>query len=172
MAKAERIIRWAAVSTSLGPLLVAASAKGICRISFGEGKAELGRHFPDATLIEGGTHIESLAKAVVEAVESPQAGRDLPLDLAGTPFQQAVWEALRAIPAGETRSYAQIAAAAGKPRAVRAAGSANGANPVAVLVPCHRVVRGDGSLGGYAYGTEIKRALLEREGARLGAGQG
>ena len=85
------------------------------------------------------------------------------LDVKGTAFQEACWRELQRIPPGETRSYAQIAAAAGNPRAVRAAGSANGANNVAVLIPCHRVIRSDGSLGGYAYGLEIKRKLLEKE---------
>jgi AraC family transcriptional regulator of adaptative response/methylated-DNA-[protein]-cysteine methyltransferase len=87
----------------------------------------------------------------------------IPLDVQGTAFQEAVWQELRRIPPGETRSYSEIAAAVGKPNAVRAAGSANGANNVAVLIPCHRVVRSDGSLGGYAYGLEIKQLLLDRE---------
>jgi AraC family transcriptional regulator of adaptative response/methylated-DNA-[protein]-cysteine methyltransferase len=85
----------------------------------------------------------------------------------GTAFQEAVWRELRRIPPGETRSYAELAAAAGNPKAVRAAGSANGANNVAVLIPCHRVIRTGGNLGGYAYGLEIKRKLLEKEGVRL-----
>ena len=103
------------------------------------------------------------------AVREPLAIHDLPLDVAGTAFQQAVWQELRRIPPGETRSYAQIAAAVGKPGAVRAAGSANGANHVAVLIPCHRVVRSDGSLGGYAGGLERKRRLLAAEGHRPAA---
>ena len=101
--------------------------------------------------------------AVVAAVEAPGDAAHIPLDVKGTAFQEAVWCELRKIPPGETRSYAQIAAAAGNPNAVRAAGSANGANNVAVLIPCHRVIRSDGSLGGYAYGIGIKRELLERE---------
>jgi AraC family transcriptional regulator of adaptative response/methylated-DNA-[protein]-cysteine methyltransferase len=102
---------------------------------------------------------------VVAAVEAPGSDPAIPLDVQGTAFQEAVWAALRQIPPGETRSYAQIAAAVGKPGAVRAAGSANGANQVAVLIPCHRVIRGDGSPGGYAYGLEIKQELLRRERA-------
>ena len=90
---------------------------------------------------------------------------DLPLDIAGTAFQQAVWQELMRIPPGETRTYAQIAAAVGKPNAVRAAGTANGQNRVAVLIPCHRVIRSDGGLGGYAYGLSRKEALLSRESA-------
>jgi AraC family transcriptional regulator of adaptative response/methylated-DNA-[protein]-cysteine methyltransferase len=91
---------------------------------------------------------------------------DLPLDVGGTAFQQAVWNELKRIPAGETRTYTDIAAAVGRPNAVRAAGSANGANNVAVLIPCHRVIRSDGSLGGYAYGLERKQALLDKERAQ------
>jgi AraC family transcriptional regulator of adaptative response/methylated-DNA-[protein]-cysteine methyltransferase len=107
-----------------------------------------------------------LLAAAVAAVDQPGRMTNLPLDVAGTAFQQAVWAELMRIPPGETRSYAQIAAAVGRPGAVRAAGSANGANQVAVLIPCHRVVRSDGSLGGYAYGLERKAALLAREGTR------
>lgn len=156
-------IRWAQVQTSLGPMLVAATDKGVCRLAFGEGRAELAARFPKANLAEGGADFTALADRVIAAVERPGNQPDIPLDVQGTAFQQRVWQALREIPPGETRTYAEIAAAAGNPRAVRAAGSANGANPVAVLVPCHRVVRSDGSLGGYAYGPEIKRELLRRE---------
>ena len=105
----------------------------------------------------------SLGSMLVAAVEAPGDFSHIPLDVKGTAFQEAVWRELQKIPAGETRTYAQLAAAVGKPRAVRAAGSANGANNVAVLIPCHRVVRSDGSLGGYAYGLPIKRELLKRE---------
>ena len=156
-------IRWAVVETTLAPMLVAASAKGVCRLAFGEGREELAAIFPKAELVEGGSEFGALLERVVAAVEAPGTGTDIPLDVRGTAFQEAVWRELRKIPAGETRSYAEIAAAAGKPKAVRAAGGANGANNVAVLIPCHRVVRADGSIGGYAYGLEIKRKLLERE---------
>jgi AraC family transcriptional regulator of adaptative response/methylated-DNA-[protein]-cysteine methyltransferase len=156
-------IRWAVVETSLGPMLVAATGKGVCRLSFAEGRDELAARFPNAALAEGGADFADLLKRVVDAVERPGTGGEIPLDVAGTAFQQAVWRELRRIPPGETRSYAEIAAAAGNPRAVRAAGSANGANNVAVLIPCHRVVRSDGSIGGYAYGEAIKRELLRRE---------
>jgi len=104
-----------------------------------------------------------LLDQVVAQVERPGDSSAIPLDVQGTAFQEAVWRELRRIPAGETRSYAEIAAAVGKPGAVRAAGSANGANNVAVLIPCHRVIRSDGTLGGYAYGLDIKRELLRRE---------
>ena len=156
-------IRWAVVPTTLGRMLVAATAKGVCRLSFEEGEEALRVRFPNAELRKGGEDFAAMVEAVVAAVEAPGLPNSVPLDVRGTAFQEAVWRELRAIPPGETRSYAQIAAAAGNPRAVRAAGSANGANAVAVLVPCHRVIRSDGSLGGYAYGLEIKRKLLARE---------
>lgn len=156
-------IRWVVVSTSLGPMLVAATQKGICRLSFNEGQEALARRFPHAVLEEGHDGFGNLLTEVVAAVERPGDSTRIPLDVQGTAFQEAVWEELRRIPPGETRSYAEIAAAIGRPGAVRAAGSANGANNVAVLIPCHRVVRSDGSLGGYAYGLDIKRELLARE---------
>src|SRR5690606_33537521 len=136
----------------------------VCRLAFGEGQEALRMRFPNAQLVEGGSDFEALAKRVVEAVERPgMGGADIPLDVKGTAFQERIWQELRRIPPGETRSYAELAAAAGHRNAVRAAGSANGANSVAVLIPCHRVVRSDGSLGGYAYGEAIKRELLARE---------
>ena len=156
-------IHWAVVTTTLGEMLVAATEKGICRLSFNEDETELRRRFPQAELVKGGAEFARLLQRVVDAVERPGTGRDIPIDVQGTAFQQAVWKALRDIPPGETRSYAEIAAAVGKPKAVRAAGSANGANNVAVLIPCHRVIRTDGSLGGYAYGLAIKEELLKRE---------
>jgi len=157
------VIRWRVVETSLGAMLVAATDKGVCRLSFHEGPEELARRFPNAELAEGGEEFGGLLADVIAAVEQPGDSRSIPLDVQGTAFQEAVWAELRKIPAGETRSYGEIAAAIGKPGAVRAAGSANGANNVAVLIPCHRVIRSDGSLGGYAYGEDIKRELLERE---------
>ena len=156
-------IRWSIVATSLGKMLVAASHKGVCRLSFNENGEALASRFPHAELVEGGDAFAALLADVIASVENPCAMREIPLDVQGTAFQEAVWQALRAIPPGETRSYAQIAAAVGKPGAVRAAGSANGANNVAVLIPCHRVIRSDGSLGGYAYGLAIKQELLARE---------
>jgi AraC family transcriptional regulator of adaptative response/methylated-DNA-[protein]-cysteine methyltransferase len=157
-------IRWTVVPSKLGPMLVAATPKGICRLTFDEGEEALRRIFPRATLIEDDGGMADLVAGALAAVERPATMPDLPLDVAGTAFQEAVWQELRKIPPGETRSYAQIAAAVGKPGAVRAAGSANGANHVAVLIPCHRVVRSDGTLGGYAGGTDRKRKLLEAEG--------
>lgn len=156
-------IRWAAVATSLGDMLVAATPRGVCRLSFREGREELVARFPRAELVEGDERFAALLADVVGAVERPGHSQAIPLDVQGTAFQEAVWRELQRIPAGETRTYAQIAAAVGKPGAVRAAGSANGANNVAVLIPCHRVIRSDGTLGGYAYGETIKRELLRRE---------
>ena len=157
-------IRFAVVDSSLGPMLVAATDKGLCRISFDEGEAELRTRFPEAAILPPDGDFEGLVRQVVALVDRPACGGiDLPTDVRGTAFQQAVWAALRAIPPGETRSYAQIAAAAGRPAAVRAAGSACGDNDLAVLIPCHRVLRSDGGLGGYAYGLERKKALLARE---------
>lgn len=156
-------IRWTVAATALGPLLIAATDRGLCRVAFDEDATALARRFPAATIEEGGAALADLAATVVAQVETP--GRDLvlPVDVRGTAFQEAVWRALRAIPPGETRTYAELAAAAGNPRAVRAAGTACGANHLAVVVPCHRAKRTDGSLGGYAYGLDRKRALLGRE---------
>lgn len=159
-------IRWAVMETSLGPMLVAATDKGVCRLSFNEGPDVLERRFPNAELVEGGSAFQTLLGEVVVAVEAPGDFAHIPLDVKGTAFQEAVWQELRRIPAGETRTYAQLAAAIGRPKAVRAAGSANGANNVAVLIPCHRVIATGGGLGGYAYGLEIKRALLGKEGVQ------
>jgi AraC family transcriptional regulator of adaptative response/methylated-DNA-[protein]-cysteine methyltransferase len=158
-------IRWTVVDTSLGRMLVAATDKGLCRVSFDEDGLDLAKHFPAAEIVEGGTALAALAARVVAEVETPGRDRDLPLDVQGTAFQEAVWQALKDIPAGETRSYAEVAAAAGSPGAVRAAGTACGSNHVPVIIPCHRVLRSDGSLGGYAYGLDRKKALLKREGA-------
>jgi len=159
-------IRWACAKTDLGTMLVAATAKGICRLSFDEDEAALRRRFPKAEIAPGGAAMADLVRRTVAAVNAPEKPHDLPLDVQGTAFQEAVWRELSRIPAGETRTYAQIAAAVGRPAAVRAAGSANGANNVAILIPCHRVIRTDGSPGGYAYGLERKAVLLAKEGRK------
>lgn len=156
-------IQWAIADTELGKMLLAATDKGICRLSFDEDESELARRFPHANIVPGGADFDALLNQAIAAVEHPEAMPKLPLDVGGTAFQRAVWDELQRIPAGETRTYADIAAAVGKPKAVRAAGTANGANNVAVLIPCHRVIRTDGSLGGYAYGLERKQALLDAE---------
>jgi len=157
-------IRWTLADTSLGDMLIAATDKGLCRVSFDEGEAALRARFPQAEIVPGGAALADLAAQVVASVESPERDQDLPLDVQGTAFQEAIWQALRAIPLGETRTYAELAAAAGNPKAVRAAGSACGANPVSIIVPCHRAQRSDGTLGGYAYGIDRKVALRTREG--------
>ncbi len=156
-------IRYVVTDSPLGPLLVAATARGICRLSFDEDESALKRRFPMADIRPDDGTIADWVKGALTAIERPADAPELPLDVRGTAFQEAVWRELRKIPSGETRSYAEIAAAVGKPSAVRAAGSANGANPIAVLIPCHRVVRSDGSLGGYAYGLARKRRLLAAE---------
>jgi AraC family transcriptional regulator of adaptative response/methylated-DNA-[protein]-cysteine methyltransferase len=163
-------IRWALVPTNLGPMLVAATERGVCRLSFDEDEAGLRERFPHAELRQGGGDFAALLGQVIAAVEQPGDSRHIPLDVRGTAFQEAVWQELRRIPPGETRTYGEIAAAIGRPGAVRAVGSANGANKVAVLIPCHRVIRADRSIGGYAYGEEIKRKLLAAEAASARTG--
>jgi AraC family transcriptional regulator of adaptative response/methylated-DNA-[protein]-cysteine methyltransferase len=170
---AGKTIRHAVVDSSLGPLLVAATDQGLCRISFDESEADLRTRFPEAQIVKGDADFAALVAQVVALVDNPSRAVDLPVDVAGTAFQQAVWAALRAIPPGETRTYSQVAAAVGRPAAVRAAGTACGDNSLAILIPCHRVLRTDGSLGGYAYGLERKERLLEKERhAGEGAGYG
>ena len=160
-----RTIHWSVVDTSLGAMLVAATERGVCCLSFNEDESDLMRRFPEAQLVEAGEEFRDLFRRVTAVVENPTQATlaSIPLDVKGTAFQQRVWQALREIPAGQTRSYGELAAALGNPKASRAVGGANGANSVAVLIPCHRVIAADGSLGGYAYGTQIKAELLERE---------
>jgi AraC family transcriptional regulator of adaptative response/methylated-DNA-[protein]-cysteine methyltransferase len=156
-------IRWATAETDLGTMLVAATDKGICRLSFDEDEAQLERRFSNARIEQGGEAMAELVRRAVAAVNAPERPHDLPLDVRGTAFQEAVWRELSRIPPGESLSYAALAARAGKPGAARAAGTACGQNRIAVLIPCHRARRGDGSPGGYAYGLHRKAALLERE---------
>jgi AraC family transcriptional regulator of adaptative response/methylated-DNA-[protein]-cysteine methyltransferase len=147
-------------------MLVAATEKGVCCLSFNEGEDDLRARFPKADLVGAGDEFRALFERVAAVVEHPVMATtsNIPLDVKGTAFQQRCWEALRQIPAGETRSYGEQAAMLGNPKASRAVGSANGANNIAVLIPCHRVIAADGGLGGYAYGTQIKAELLRREG--------
>jgi len=161
-------IRFAVAETSLGAILVAATPAGICSIRFGAPDTlvrELHDRFPKARLIGGDAAFEAMVARVIQAIDAPRAALDLPLDVRGTAFQQRVWRELQAIPLGATASYADIAARIGQPSAARAVAGACAANPVAVAIPCHRVVRTDGALSGYRWGVERKRALLEREGA-------
>ena len=160
-------IRFAVGECSLGSILVAATARGVCAIFIGDDPDALARElqdrFPRATLIGGEAGFEQLVAKAVGLVEAPRVGVDLPLDVRGTAFQQRVWQALREIPAGRTLSYTELAKRIGRPKSVRAVAQACGANPVAVAIPCHRVVRNDGGLAGYRWGVERKRALIERE---------
>jgi AraC family transcriptional regulator of adaptative response/methylated-DNA-[protein]-cysteine methyltransferase len=158
-------IRWAVAATSLGSMLVAATERGICRLSFDEGEDELRRRFPHARIEPAGSEMAELLGKAVAAVEAPERPHALPLDVRGTAFQEAVWRELTRIPPGESLSYAALAARAGKPGAARAAGTACGSNQIAVLIPCHRARRGDGSPGGYAYGLDRKAKLIELEAA-------
>jgi AraC family transcriptional regulator of adaptative response/methylated-DNA-[protein]-cysteine methyltransferase len=161
-------IRVAAAKCSLGSILVAATDKGICTILLGDDPDTLARdlqdRFPKAELSGGDEAFERWVVEVIGFVEAPGRGLDLPLDIGGTAFQQRVWAALRAIPVGSTATYADIARTIGEPAAVRAVAQACGANRLAVAIPCHRVVRSDGSLSGYRWGVERKRSLLAREG--------
>ena len=159
----------------LGRLLVAWSSAGVCWVSVGgrdgEMMAGLERAFPRviAEAARGVSYLDDVLR-YLGRLDGPSP--TFALDLRGTPFQRDVWRALRAIPGGQTRSYAEIARDIGRPDAVRAVGSACGANSVAVVIPCHRVVRGDGGLGGYRWGLEVKRALLDRERQAIDAGSG
>ena len=164
---AGTVIRFAIGQCSLGAILVARSDRGVCAILLGDDADALARdlqdRFPRASLVGGDAGFEQWVAQVVGCVEAPGLGLGLPLDVRGTAFQQRVWQALRDIPAGQTASYADIAARIGAPTSVRAVAQACGANPLAVAIPCHRVVRSDGGLSGYRWGVERKRALLERE---------
>ena len=155
------VIDWARVDSGFGPLLIAATERGLCRVSFDEDVASLSARYPAAELIENPE--APLIVAARAAIDDPALAASLPTDVSGTAFQQRVWAELRRIPPGETRSYLDIARALGDPNATRAVGTANGANPIAIIVPCHRVVRNDGSLGGYAGGLERKKDLLAAE---------
>jgi AraC family transcriptional regulator of adaptative response/methylated-DNA-[protein]-cysteine methyltransferase len=160
-------IRFAVGECSLGSILVAMSERGVCAILLGDDPDVLLRdlqdRFPRATLVGGDEDFERLVARVVGFVEAPGLGLDLPLDVRGTVFQQRVWQALRDIPAGATASYSEIARRIGAPGSARAVAQACAANPLAVAIPCHRVVRNDGGLSGYRWGVERKRALLRRE---------
>ena len=160
-------IKFAVGQSSLGAILVASSRKGVAAILLGNDPDALVRdlqdRFPKAQLIGADSDYEALIARIVGFVEAPGIGLDLPLDVRGTAFQQRVWQALQEIPAGEKVSYAEIARRIGSPKAVRAVAGACATNNLAVAIPCHRVVRNDGSLSGYAWGVERKRALLNRE---------
>ncbi|MEI9928286.1 MAG: MGMT family protein [Sphingomonas sp.] len=160
-------IRWTVAETSLGPLLIAATDKGLCRVAFDEDQFALARRFPAAEIAPGGAALATLAARVVSEVETPGRDTDLPVDVQGTAFQEAVWQALRAIPAGED---AQLFAA--RRRGGQSPRGCARREPLAVPTtsrsssPCHRAQRTDGSMGGYAFGIDRKRALRKREGVK------
>jgi len=164
---ANEEIRFAVGETSLGAILVASSKKGVASILLGNDPDELVRdlqdRFPKARLIGADGDYEALVARVVGFIEAPRLGLDLPLDVRGTAFQRRVWQALQQVPIGQTVSYTEIAQRIGSPRAIRAVAGACAANRLAVAIPCHRVVRNDGSLSGYAWGIERKQALINRE---------
>ena len=160
-------IRFAVGACSLGSILVAATARGVCAILLGDDPTalvhELEDRFARAKLVGGDAEFESVVARVIGFVEAPALGLDLPLDIRGTAFQRQIWQALREVPAGATASYGTIAGRVGSPKAARAVARACASNPLAVAIPCHRVVRNDGALGGYRWGVERKRLLLARE---------
>ena len=168
---ANEDIRFAVGQSSLGAILVASSGKGVVSILIGDDPDELVRdlqdRFPKARLVGGDRDYETMVVRVIGFVETPQLGLNLPLDVRGTAFQRRVWQALQAIPAGQTSSYSEIARRIGAPKAVRAVANACAANNIAVAIPCHRVVRNDGTSQGYAWGVERKHALVAREATEV-----
>ncbi|MEM6927174.1 MAG: methylated-DNA--[protein]-cysteine S-methyltransferase, partial [Myxococcota bacterium] len=160
-------IRFAVAQGSLGAVLVAATTRGVCAVLLGDDAEalveDLQARFAEANLEGADPSFDATVAIVVGLVDHPGDAPELPLDLRGTAFQRRVWRALTQIPAGETRTYTEIAAAIGSPRSSRAVAGACAANPVAVIVPCHRVVRADGGLSGYRWGIDRKRTLLQRE---------
>lgn len=160
-------IAYVIVDCPLGRLLVAATEKGVCAVNIGDSDAELEkaleREYPAAELERDGEHLTPWIEAILGYLQGQELHLDLPLDIQATAFQRRVWHALQRIPYGETRSYREVARAIGNPKAVRAVARACATNPVPLVIPCHRVVRSDGGLGGYGLGGERKRALLERE---------
>jgi AraC family transcriptional regulator of adaptative response/methylated-DNA-[protein]-cysteine methyltransferase len=164
-------IAWTTTATDLGLLLVAATERGLAFILLGDSEteleADLRAEFPRAYLERDDGALAVIVDAVLQRIAGEPAPADIPLDITGTAFQRRVWEALRHIPYGEVRTYGEIAEIIGSPNAVRAVGTACGSNPVAIVVPCHRVVPKSGGVGNYGFGPERKRVLLAREGASV-----
>lgn len=162
-------ILYTILTMELGKLLVATTPRGLCSVRFGESEAalvrDLRREFRAAEVLRDDESLQTLSAQIEDLRRGALHPPQIPLDIRGTAFQQLVWNALRKIPSGETRSYSEVAKSIGKPRAVRAVANACGANPVAVVIPCHRVVAQNGGLGGYRWGVKRKTALLERERA-------
>lgn len=167
-------IRYSIASSTHGRLLVGATAKGVCAVQLGDSESALETslrgQYPRARLQRDDEALRPTLAAILAHLDGGIRRLDLPIDVAATAFEWRVWKALREIPYGETRSYGEVAAAVGQPRAARAVARACASNRVALLVPCHRVVRGDGSAGGYRWGVARKRRLLEQEKARAGGG--
>lgn len=167
---ATPVISYTIVPGPLGLMVLAATDRGICFLGFGDDATELegvlGDEFRAGELCAGGPPLREWATAIVGWLEGDRDQPDLPLDPAGSAFQLRVWEVLKAIPAGQTRTYRQLAADLGDPKAVRAVARACATNPVSLLIPCHRVVKTDGGLAGYRWGVERKRRLLALEGSR------
>ena len=163
----KTLIQYGTSECSFGSVLVASSERGICAILLGDNSEalleEAQRRFPKTQLIDSGQEIQNVLAEVVGFLKAPGARWSLPLDVQGTAFQQSVWAALLEIPSGSTTTYTQIATQIGRPQSIRAVAQACAANPIAVAIPCHRVLRRDGSLAGYRWGVERKRALLARE---------
>jgi O-6-methylguanine DNA methyltransferase len=168
--KSPEHVTYAIVASRRGLVLVATTRIGVCAILIDDDaevlRDDLKRHFPNAVLSENRRAIERVAAAVARFVEDPASPLDVALDIRGSSFQRRVWDVLRAIPAGRTASYGEIAKRLNAPNAARAVAAACAANPLAVAIPCHRVVRNDGTLSGYRWGVARKEALLEAEGAR------
>lgn len=169
-------IRYGIAPCSLGLVLVAATERGLCRVELGDSETKMLRHlreeFAAAEIARDDDALETFLREILRRLEGRAPHRDLPLDIRATAFQRQVWEELRRIPRGETRSYAEIAAAIGRPAAMRAVGNACANNPVAIAIPCHRVLRNDGKLGGYAWGSERKQALIAAEHAAATRAEG
>ena len=170
------IVHTAQIDSPIGSLRVASTEHGLAylELPFASGRGLRGwlkRCVPDARCEDGFAPNRMAIAQILEYLEGKRVAFDLPIDLRGTPFQRAVWQALLEIPYGQTRSYAEIAAAVGQPSAVRAVGAANGANPIALVVPCHRVIASDGRLGGYGGGLRLKAKLLAMERSRPAQGQ-
>ena len=163
------MIRYTTFSTPLGKMFLAASSRGICRLDFvvpGRNfKSWFARHYPDQPVQADGRTLGSTVKTLQDYFRGKHQRLDLPLDLRGTDFERRVWQALRKIPRGKTTTYGRVASQIHRPRAARAVGRAVGLNPIAVVVPCHRVIGSDGSLTGYASGLGRKARLLALEGA-------
>ena len=163
-------IAYATVSTSLGQLLVAASERGVCRVALGDGAGALEQdllaEFPEARVVQDKSgKLHGWVTSILAYLDGKEPDLDLPLDIRATAFQRRVWQELQRIPFGQTRTYAEVARRIGRPTAARAVAQACATNPVALVIPCHRVVRGDGALGGYRWGVDRKSSLLKQEGS-------